>query len=161
MKASTTFQRALLSLSHPLSIAAIAVVLLNDHLLRHVWPSWFTGKIGDFAWLIFAPFLLAALAGWLPIRSSNRDNLIGQGSIVAVGLIFGLAKTVPEFHSLTIKILETLTGWPNVLRIDPTDLLTLPALFIAVWIWRQSVARTFRLPNRGLVLLPLAILATM
>jgi hypothetical protein len=28
-------------------------LLINDHLLREFWPSWWTGKIGDFAWLLF------------------------------------------------------------------------------------------------------------
>ncbi len=60
MSPNLSFRRALVSLSHPLSIAAIGLLLFNDHLWRKVAPSWLTGKIGDFAWLIFAPFLLAA-----------------------------------------------------------------------------------------------------
>ncbi|HSD84881.1 MAG TPA: hypothetical protein VLG46_13525 [Anaerolineae bacterium] len=152
------FRRTLLSVSHPLSIAAIIVVLLNDHWWRRVAPSWFTGKIGDFAWLIFAPFLLAALLAWVFPR---RERLVGYASIIGVGLIFGLAKTVPAFHALTIDVLELLTGWPNILRMDPTDLIALPALLIAWRIWEQSAPRSFRLADRGWVLLPLAVLATM
>ncbi len=156
-----TFERALKSISHPISIAAIAVVLLNDHLLRHAWPSWLTGKLSDFAWLIFAPFLLMAILAWIPLRSNRRDEIVGYGSIIGTGLIFGLAKTLPEFHAFTIKILEALTGWPNVLRIDSTDTLALPALLIAWWIWKQSASRSIGLPSRGWILLPLAVLATM
>ena len=155
---NSTFRHALISLSHPVSVAAILIVLLNDHWWRCVAPSWFTGKIGDFAWLIFAPFLFAALLAWLAPR---REKLVGYAAIVGVGLIFGLAKTVPAFHALTIGVLEFLTGWPNVLRLDPTDLLSLPALLIAWWIWAQSATRSLRLPQRGWVLLPLAVLATM
>ncbi len=155
------FERTLKSISHPVSIGAIAMVLLNDHLLRRVAPSWFTGKIGDFAWLIFAPFLLMAILAWLPFRSNRRAEIVGYGSLIGTGLIFGFAKTWPEFHALTIKVLETLTGWPNVLRMDPTDALALPALLIAWWIWKQSVHRSIALPPRGWVLLPLAVLATM
>ncbi len=62
------FRRALITLSHPASIAALIMVLLNDHGWRRVAPSWFTGKIGDLAWLIGAPFLLAAAQAWLPKR---------------------------------------------------------------------------------------------
>jgi hypothetical protein len=152
------FRRALLSLSHPVSIAAIIVVLLNDHWWRRVAPSWFTGKIGDFAWLIFAPFLLAVILAWLLPR---REKLVSYTAIIGVGLIFGLAKTIPAFHALTIDVLEVLTGWPNVLQMDPTDLLALPALLIAWWIWKQSTTRSIRLPDRGWVLLPLAVFATM
>jgi hypothetical protein len=78
-----------------------------------------------------------------------------------VGLIFGLAKTVPAFHALAIDVLEFLTGWPNVLRLDSADLIALPALLIAWWIWEKSATRSIRLSNRGWVLLPLAVLATM
>src|SRR5512147_742964 len=102
------FRRTLLSVSHPLSIAAVIIVLLNDHWWRRVAPSWFTGKIGDFAWLIFAPCLLALLLAWLLPR---REMLVGHVAIVAVGLIFGLDKTVPAFHTLTIGVREFLTGW--------------------------------------------------
>jgi hypothetical protein len=158
MKINLVLRRALLSLSHPVSIAAIIVVLLNDHWWRRVAPSWFTGKIGDFAWLIFAPFLLAVILAWLLPR---REKIVGAVAIIGVGLIFGLAKTVPAFHALTIGVLEFLTGWPNVLRLDPTDLLAMPALLIAWWIWEHSATRSIHLPNRGWVLLPLAVLATM
>jgi hypothetical protein len=37
----------------------MAVLLLNDHLFRIHWPGWWTGKLGDFAWLFFFPFALA------------------------------------------------------------------------------------------------------
>ncbi len=158
MNSSPAFRRALIALSHPVSIAAVIVVLLNDHWWRRVAPSWFTGKIGDCAWLIFAPFLLALLLAWLLPR---REKIVGYAAIMGVGLIFGLAKTVPAFHTLTLDVLEFLTGWPNVLRMDPTDLIALPALVIAWWIWRQSVARSLCLTDRGWVLLPLAIFATM
>ena len=155
---NNVFRRALISLSHPVSIAAIVVVLLNDHWWRRVVPSWFTGKVGDFAWLIFAPFLLALLLAWLVPK---REKLVGHIAIMGVGLTFGLAKTIPAFHTLTIGVLEFLTGWPNILRIDPTDLIALPALLLAWWIWERSAARSIRLPDRGWVLLPLAMLATM
>ena len=49
LKVNNAVRRALLALSHPISIAAVIVVLLNDHWWRRVAPSWFTGKIGDFA----------------------------------------------------------------------------------------------------------------
>ena len=39
------FWRAIHSLAHPVTIAAVIGLLLNDHLLRHNWPSWWTGKL--------------------------------------------------------------------------------------------------------------------
>ncbi|GEM_PF-649528 len=158
MKTNPAFCRALISLSNPVSVLAIIIVLLNDHWWQQVAPSWFTGKVGDFAWLMFAPFMLAAILAWL---FPKRAEFVGRVSIIGVGLIFGLAKTVPAFHALTIDVLEFLTGWPNILRLDPTDLIALPALLVAWGIWEQPATRSIRWPDRGWVLLPLAVLATM
>ena len=41
------FLRAANSLTHPVTIGAIGLLLLNDHILRIHWPSWWTGKLGD------------------------------------------------------------------------------------------------------------------
>jgi len=149
------FRRALASLSHPLSIGAILLLLINDHIWRKVAPSWLTGKVGDFAWLIFAPFLLAALLAWL---WPKREALVGRVSIIGTGVIFALAKGVPFFNVLMIDLLERANGWSNSLRVDPTDLLVLPALGLAWWIWTRKVDR---LPAyRSGVLIVLAVLTT-
>jgi hypothetical protein len=154
-----TFERALKSIAHPISLVAIATVLINDHILRQIAPSWLTGKLSDFTWLIFAPFLLAAMLAWLiPQHLNRRTEITGWISIVLTGLIFGLAKTIPFFHSIAVQVLETFNGWPNNLLIDPTDLLTLPALLISIKIWRTA-DRSF-IPARAWPLLVLAILMT-
>ena len=52
-------------LAHPAVLAALAVLTLNDFVLRRTWPSWFTGKLGDFAWLFAAPLVVAVLFAML------------------------------------------------------------------------------------------------
>lgn len=52
---------ALRGLAHPLSLLAVGLLLLNDHLLKHIAPSVLTGKLSDFAGLFFFPFLAAAV----------------------------------------------------------------------------------------------------
>lgn len=47
---------------HPVVVIAIAVLVLNDHMFKHVAPSWTTGKLSDFAGLLFFPLLLVAAA---------------------------------------------------------------------------------------------------
>ena len=63
-------------LCHPLPIAAVLVLTLNDHVLKGsgLLPGWLTGKLSDFAGLFFFPLLLAALA-----RGAAR--LAGRGEI--------------------------------------------------------------------------------
>ena len=69
-----TLRKALGLLAHPATLAAIALLLINDHLLRRLWPSELTGKLGDFAWLFFIPFALTALLALVwPGRSRRRQ----------------------------------------------------------------------------------------
>ena len=76
------FRRTLSCLSHPITIGSVMLLLLNDHVLRVLWPSWWTGKLGDFTWLVFFPFVLAAILAWLipsriygqPLRFSPPTN---------------------------------------------------------------------------------------
>ena len=63
-------------MSHPLTLLSILVLFINDHVLRIYWPSWVTGKIGDFAWLYFAPFTLAIVLG------CDKGNL-GLGVVIS------------------------------------------------------------------------------
>ncbi len=59
------------ALTHPATVAALAVLLLNDLLLKAIWPhSWLTGKLSDLAWLIFALPLLA-----FPLSFAARGSL--------------------------------------------------------------------------------------
>ena len=157
---NSAFQRALISLSHPVSIGALVILLLNDHWWRQVAPSWFTGKIGDFAWLIFAPFLLAALLAWLPQRLLRNADVVGYTSIVGTGLIFALAKTVLAAHAAVVRTFEIVIGWTPTVRIDPTDLLALPALWIAWLIWRHAASSSLASFSRGWMILAVGALAS-
>src|SRR5438093_11910351 len=49
-------------LASPSAVAAVTVLLLNDHVLKQAWPSPITGKLSDFAGLYFAPWVLISLA---------------------------------------------------------------------------------------------------
>ena len=57
---SSFHQRCRLALTHPVTLGAVALLLVNDWLLKPLWQSdWTTGKLSDFAWMVFAPPLLA------------------------------------------------------------------------------------------------------
>jgi hypothetical protein len=132
-----TFRHALYSLAHPISIAAILILLFNDHWLRLYYPSWLTGKLGDFSWLVFAPFICAVPLAWILPRSvvqNTRQTVLI--SICIIGIWFTLAKTVPVIHQLTTILWEALIGWKGTQRLDPTDLFTLPALVLSWYVWR-------------------------
>lgn len=161
MTTNMAFRRAINSLSHPISVAAIIVLLINDHLLRRLWPSWWTGKLGDCVWLVFAPLLLALLLSWFaPSQKAGQERAVGFVAFVLTGLGFTLAKTIPAFAALIIRLLETLTSWPMTLMTDPTDLLALPALGIGWYVWQQKDTCLLQTPYQWITV-PLAVLATM
>ena len=57
-----TFRRRCESAMPPATLAALAVLLVNDVGLKALWPHpWTTGKLSDLAWMVFAPPLLAYL----------------------------------------------------------------------------------------------------
>jgi len=82
MRPNRAFQRAMHSLAHPISLGAIVLLLFNDHWLRWNHPSWLTGKLGDFAWLAFAPFIAALLLAWvIPARWKRQETYVGGLSL--------------------------------------------------------------------------------
>jgi hypothetical protein len=161
MKINGVFWKALHLLSHPVSLTALGVLLLNDHLLRRVWPSWFTGKIGDFAWLFFAPFVVAAVLAWLiPLRGARREKAVGLLAFTLTGTVFALAKAVPGVHVWLLHVAERLLGFPISLRRDPTDLIALVVLVFSwrLWARRRPITPSLRAP--GWAALPFAVLLT-
>ncbi len=156
------FERALARLAHPAVLAALGLLLLNDHLLRRWWPSWWTGKVGDLAWLLIAPFALAAVLAWLlPLREPARERWTFPLALGLVGVGFTVLKVSPALMDLAMRISSAALHTPLTLRADPTDLLALPALVLAAWLWRQAQLSPRPRRAAGLVALPLAALLTL
>jgi hypothetical protein len=153
---NAAYQKSLSLLSHPLSLGAIVLLLLNDHLLRRLWPSWWTGKLGDFAWLFFIPFACAVLLAWLvPHRWKAHESIV-------VGLAFGLptgifvlANTLPWFHEWSVQLAEAAFGFPVSWRRDPSDLVALASTGLAAWFWRGNPAPPRARVAHGWAILPL------
>ena len=134
---TSTLDASLRCLAHPLSWLAVAILLCNDHLFKTLTPSWFTGKLSDFAGLFFFPFVLAALLS-LPLdrlRASSRKA--GGLAILITGVCFALIKLVPVINSLASEVLSQVIGYRTTFVLDPTDLLALSMLLPAWWLWSQ------------------------
>ncbi|MGZ3450104.1 MAG: hypothetical protein ACXVEF_10955 [Polyangiales bacterium] len=109
-------------ISHPLPLAAVAVLALNDHVLKRVVPSALTGKLSDAAGLFFFPVLIATLVRVVAPRASVRS--VALGSSLSTALVFASIKTVPLANAIANRVLG-----PTVL--DRTDLFALPACALA------------------------------
>ncbi|MBE0698512.1 MAG: hypothetical protein IH586_16465, partial [Anaerolineaceae bacterium] len=121
------------------------------------------GKVGDLAWLFFAPFALAAVLAWvIPLRDPAREKWAFGLSFAGVGLSFGFVKTVPGLTLLATRISGQALHTPLSLTRDPSDLLALPSLLIGYWLWRKMRAHSAPQASlRGWVALPLAALLTL
>jgi hypothetical protein len=152
------------ALLHPLPLAAIALLLLNDHILKSALPGPLTGKLSDVAGLAFFPLalvagwelVLAAVGGW---QGAGRRALVV--AVAATGLTFALVKAVPAATTVYAAFLGALQsplrvlvaglmGQPDPVPApvaavtDPTDLIALPALGAAWLVGRARVRSSER-----------------
>lgn len=143
-----------LALAHPVSLAAIGLLLINDHVLKERWPGVLTGKLSDIAGLVFFPLLMVAVVEMITDRGST--TIVAAVAVIATGVGFVLIQTwdpAAELYRHTLGYLQ----WPFRYLLgnaaapipvdhtaDPTDLLALPALFVA---WKLSRHKTDRRPR--------------
>lgn len=152
-------EKSLHCLAHPASLVSIGLLILNDHLLKVLVPSWLTGKLSDFAGLFFFPFLLAIGLGVVFQRASLKT--IGVLAIGVTTIWFTLIKTTTLGNALTEGMLARLLGMPVQIVLDPTDLLALPVLILTWRLWNRAEApRPTRLSWIALGVASLATLAT-
>lgn len=96
-------------LGSPWFIAAIFLLAVNDHVLKHRFPGWWTGKLSDVAGVVVVAVVASVLLG------------VSRGlASTAVGFI--VLKAVPGGAQLAAPLLGGIT------RQDPTDLIALIAL---------------------------------
>jgi hypothetical protein len=160
-------------LLHPLALAAVALLVLNDHVLKPALGGAVTGKLSDLAGLTFFPLLLdvfvsaaqARAAAWRDhgarVRASDRSLLF---CCVVTALAFTLVKTwgpaadayrhglaLLQWPARLAAALFAGVGWigprPVALVMDATDLWALPAVLLA-WV----IGRRWRAPRRKYLL---------
>lgn len=134
---------------HPIVIVAVAVLALNDHWAKARWPGLITGKLSDFAGLIFFPLFLQA--GWelfSSLRRPVRPSLqVARIAVIATAVVFCAVKLL-EPAELAYEWGLGVLRWPFVLELrpvsltrDPTDLVALPALIIPWMLARRRHVR--------------------
>jgi hypothetical protein len=146
-------------LLHPINLLALGLLLVNDHVLKAVWPGPVTGKVSDVAGLVFFPILVLS-AGELVMTATGRWRIPTRRALtIAVAcsaMAYGLVKTLPDaalaagwllgiaqwLFSLPVRALAGTLGAPvvpTVIVVDPTDLLALPFVALAIWIGRSRL----------------------
>ena len=156
-------QQCVLALTHPLTVSAVALLLLNDLLFKSLWTgSWVTGKLSDLAWVVFAPPLLA-LGLSLFIRSKpHAERVALLVAYLGLPLLYAAFNSLEPVHDWILRGLWLARGGIVGGPLDPTDSLVIPiGLAIAVWVWCRSTSDTPSLRARlGLLTGAIAVLAT-
>jgi hypothetical protein len=127
----------LAALRHPVTLSAIALLLLNDHVFKRTFPSVLTGKLSDFAGLFFFPFLLAALvglAGGSGLR--RREHSVMAACFLLTASAFALIKLDPTSTSPPSGF--TATPVSRCALSAPTDLMALATLWPGGCRFRRS-----------------------
>ena len=138
------------ALLKPLPLAAIAVMVPNDHLLKWRFPCWFTGKLSDVAGMIFFPLFLFALVETFARTHATRRALVL--CVVVTACVFALVKTCP-LATFAYSMIVGALQWPFravsalldgdpwapastfravVAYTDPSDLLAVPFASLAL-----------------------------
>src|SRR5258706_1574205 len=147
-------------LTRPAPLAALALLVLNDHVLKARFPGFITGKLSDFAGLflfvVLAFVALDALAHAFDRRSPRVRVTLARAAALATALAFSMVKLVPSVN-------RWVGTWWGEMVLDPSDLVALPMTAVAlVYLERgHRVAETRRaLRFLAFVLTALACLAT-
>jgi hypothetical protein len=133
---------------HPLTLVAVALLVVNDWVLKPIWPGWVTGKLSDVGGLAFAPVVLSAAIG-LVLAVAARLGARIDPSLTRRRLLACIAATGAGFIAVKLSagaadaVVQTLShlGRRASIQLDRTDLLTLPALAVAYWIGRDELRR--------------------
>ncbi len=125
--------RAGSALAHPLFWAALALLAVNDHVLKgaQLLPGAVTGKLSDFAGMLVAPIVLAAL---LRLRSRAGRAI----AIVTVAAGFSAVKLSRPMAD-ALELLTSYTPLPWRVCCDPTDLVALAVLPLTWWLMDRNL----------------------
>ena len=132
----------------PLTLTALAVLVVNDWVLKPAIGGWLTGKLSDVAGVIAAPLVATAavdVGAWavaklgVPLDWTLRQwKLLLAIAVTAAGV--GAVKLSAGAAGAVVAALGAI-GIHARIVVDPTDLLALPALALAWWQGRRALAR--------------------
>ena len=138
---------------HPIALAAVALLVLNDWILKRTVPiasplHAIVGKLSDLAGLAAAPVILSAVIGLVLLVARTLGARVDPWltrrrllvCIAATGAVFAAVKLDPHAATAFARAISWF-GRPATVYRDPTDLLCLPMLAVAYAIGRDELRR--------------------
>jgi hypothetical protein len=126
---------------HPVALAAVLVLVLNDWVLKPRFHGWVTGKLSDVAGLAFAPVLLSAVIGLVLQLFRARDPSLSHRRLVACCAATAAGFAAVKLCAPVRESVAALIGHHAEFYPDVTDLLALPAVLVSYWIGRDELRR--------------------
>jgi hypothetical protein len=126
---------------HPIALAAVLVLVINDWLLKPRWHDWVTGKLSDVAGLAFAPVVLSAVIGLALRLAGAKDPSLSHRRLVACCVATAAGFAAVKLCAPVRDHLAQLIGHHAEFYPDLSDLLTLPAVLVSYAIGRDELRR--------------------
>lgn len=125
---------------HPVAILALVVLVLNDRVLKEAFGNVITGKLSDVAGLVVFPLVVLSIIDHSTALAGRQAVTLTRTMPWVLVVTAAVFSGVQLFDPVTAAFDSSLTAmWrPSHSTQDPTDLLALPALFVALWVARQS-----------------------
>ena len=135
-----------------LPVFGLVLMVLNDGWLRVTWPNLVTGKISDFAVVLFFPFLLTASWDWVasaigrargaPPRGLGRRRLLVALAITGLALAaINLSYRARDLYVAFLGAVDFIGVYPRYhYTVDASDLVALVFLPVAWW-WGERLMR--------------------
>ena len=163
---SNFHQRCQLALTHPVTLGAVALLLVNDWLLKPLWHSdWTTGKLSDLAWMVFFPPLLLFVLSLAARGNSRAQRVAYIAAYLGLPVLYAAYNTFAPLHDWIMGGFMVLSGSSAGSPLDPADsLVILPAMAAALWVWHGTAHSRAGLRTRlhlyAVVIAALATVAT-
>ena len=144
-------------LRHPLVVGMLFLWIINDHVLKAAYGNFWTGKLSDVAGLVVFPLIPLALyefyCAWTSRNPRLHRMIFGASMAFTASLLIAINLS-EACSTLCCEFVATiqwpfLSGWalfsgqkiPNLPQLtatpDPTDLFTLPALLIPLYLQKR------------------------
>lgn len=123
----------------PLPLAAVGVLALNDHVLKAAFHNAVTGKVSDFAGCFFLPLFVSAV-----LAEATRWSLavrlgLGAAATFAIFVPVKVSATAAGLVASALDLVSVPLGiGAQHITVDPTDLLALPMVALAVHLARKA-----------------------
>lgn len=119
---------------NPVVLFSISLFAINNIWLKSYYGNWLTGKISDITFCFFFPLYLSALASL--VSTFDLKTRIKIGSLITFFLFSAVKLSTTSsdlLNGIVSPMAEYLFNQQSINRVDPSDLIALPFIIVAMW----------------------------